>query len=305
MVESKRTKFFVQKAETGSTMRTTKDVVIKYGCDRRSACLYVTLLINQRMLRWSQAAPILFPSSSAIPNHVWHLTIAWRPVRISTTHVPRISTPTRSAVSLLVQPMTNHHSSKSSSSCSWMVRRVFCSLILKMKLVPPSLPWSYYVPSSFWFIQYCSACFASLFVSILCTCCSHFFWYCFISKSSLLFIHPKFTPYSILPSPYMPEGTGGLRRATVWPIPGRRFHSVAISSQKQLFNVFPLYDQFHIAVFMWNRDKLDMPYSCIVFSGLLPPRFARGRLISFLAKTRELLDYFASRHASLAAKGFL
>jgi len=28
---------------------------------------------------------------------------------------------------------------------------------------------------------YCSACFGSLFMSILCTCCSHFFWYCFIS----------------------------------------------------------------------------------------------------------------------------
>jgi len=28
---------------------------------------------------------------------------------------------------------------------------------------------------------YCSACFGILFVSILCTCCSHFFWYCFIS----------------------------------------------------------------------------------------------------------------------------
>ena len=28
---------------------------------------------------------------------------------------------------------------------------------------------------------YCSACFGSLFVSILCTCRSHFFWYCFIS----------------------------------------------------------------------------------------------------------------------------
>ena len=27
---------------------------------------------------------------------------------------------------------------------------------------------------------YCSACFGSPFVSILCTCCSHFFWYCFI-----------------------------------------------------------------------------------------------------------------------------
>ena len=28
---------------------------------------------------------------------------------------------------------------------------------------------------------YFSACFGSLFVSILCTCCSHFSWYCFIS----------------------------------------------------------------------------------------------------------------------------
>ena len=28
---------------------------------------------------------------------------------------------------------------------------------------------------------YCSACFGSLFVSILCTCCSHYFRYCFIS----------------------------------------------------------------------------------------------------------------------------
>ena len=40
----------------------------------------------------------------------------------------------------------------SSSSCSWRVRHVSCSLILKMKLVPPSLPRSSYVSSSFWFI---------------------------------------------------------------------------------------------------------------------------------------------------------
>ena len=42
--------------------------------------------------------------------------------------------------------------SSSSSWCSWRVRRVSCSLILKMQLVPPSLPRSSYVPSSFWFI---------------------------------------------------------------------------------------------------------------------------------------------------------
>ena len=40
------------------------------------------------------------------------------------------------------------------------------------------------------FSLYCSACFGSLFVSILCTCCSHFFWYCFISF--IMFCAPVF-----------------------------------------------------------------------------------------------------------------
>ena len=44
------------------------------------------------------------------------------------------------------------YTSSSSSSCSWRVRRVSCSLILKMQLVPPSLPRSSYVLSSFRFI---------------------------------------------------------------------------------------------------------------------------------------------------------
>ena len=51
--------------------------------------------------------------------------------------------------------------------------------ILKMKLVPPSLPRSSYVFSSFGL--YCSACLGILFVPILCMYCSHFSWYCFIS----------------------------------------------------------------------------------------------------------------------------
>ena len=37
---------------------------------------------------------------------------------------------------------------------------------------------------------YCSACFGSLFVSILYTCCSHFLWYCFISFT--MFCAPVF-----------------------------------------------------------------------------------------------------------------
>ena len=38
---------------------------------------------------------------------------------------------------------------------------------------------------------YCNACFGILFVSILCTCCSHFSWYCFISFT--IFCAPAFS----------------------------------------------------------------------------------------------------------------
>jgi len=50
---------------------------------------------------------------------------------------------------VLTVPLTQFYSS---SSCSWRIRCFSCSLILKMKLVPPSLPWSSYVFSSCWFI---------------------------------------------------------------------------------------------------------------------------------------------------------
>ena len=41
-----------------------------------------------------------------------------------------------------------------------------------------------------------SACFGSLFVSILRTCCSHFFWYCFISFT--MFCTPVYTSYELI-----------------------------------------------------------------------------------------------------------
>ena len=52
------------------------------------------------------------------------------------------------------------------------------------------------------FDLYCSACFGSLFVSILCTCCSHFFWYCFISFTMFCtpifcLIHWLFSLYTV------------------------------------------------------------------------------------------------------------
>jgi hypothetical protein len=46
-------------------------------------------------------------------------------------------------------------SSSSSSSCSWRVRCVPCSLILKVELVPPSFLRSSNVPSSFWSVFQC------------------------------------------------------------------------------------------------------------------------------------------------------
>jgi len=41
------------------------------------------------------------------------------------------------------------------------------------------------------FCLYCSACFGSLFVSILCTCCSHSFWYRFISFAVFCYSIPE------------------------------------------------------------------------------------------------------------------
>ena len=61
--------------------------------------------------------------------------------------------------------------------------------VLKMKFIPPSLPRSPYVSSSFGL--YCSACLGILFESILCMCCSHFSWYCFISFT--IFSAPVFS----------------------------------------------------------------------------------------------------------------
>jgi len=44
---------------------------------------------------------------------------------------------------------------------------------------------------SFVFLLIFNTCFGILFVSILCMCCSHFFWYCFISFT--MFCAPVFS----------------------------------------------------------------------------------------------------------------
>ena len=60
--------------------------------------------------------------------------------------------------------------------------------IIVLVLVVCLCPSSVHVVATFGL--YCSACFGGLFVSILCTCCSHFFWYCFISFT--MFCAPVF-----------------------------------------------------------------------------------------------------------------
>ena len=72
----------------------------------------------------------------------------------------------------------------SSSSCSWRVRSVILFLNPQDEVGPST---SYLVVPLFLrpFGLYCNACFGSLFVSTLCMCSSHFFWYCFISFTIL------------------------------------------------------------------------------------------------------------------------
>ena len=93
----------------------------------------------------------------------WHSTcfgdLSVHHLEFVTVHTTKSICQTDTAVCLLADTRRKDRSkhvesssSSSSSSCSWRIRRVSCSLILTIKLVPPSLPRSSYVPSSFWFI---------------------------------------------------------------------------------------------------------------------------------------------------------
>ena len=72
---------------------------------------------------------------------------------------------------------------------------------------------------------YCSACFGSLFVSILCTCCNHFFWYYFISFTMFCtpffcLIHWLFSLSSfVIPSKCLKNPTPTSTKAlAAWPL---------------------------------------------------------------------------------------
>ena len=101
-----------------------------------------------------------------------------------------------SKTKLLAVFIRSHHS----SSCSWKFRRVSCSLILKCS-------WSLHLflgrPTFLRpFGLYCSVCFGSLFVSTLCTCFSHFFWYCFSSSDLFLRFCASSTRIGVLSEPF-------------------------------------------------------------------------------------------------------
>ena len=112
-----------------------------------------------------------------------------------------------------------------------------CSLILKMKLVPPSLPRSSYVSSSFGL--YCSAYFSSLFVSILCTCCSHFSWY-------RLYLNTSNNINNTCDSP------GHCRQTRAMP---RDINSTSI--QSQILNKTFKYNFAHLNVTMQKANKIN------------------------------------------------
>ena len=77
-------------------------------------------------------------------------------------------------------PFFSSSSSSSSSSCSGRIRIDSCSLYPQNE-IGPSISSSVRPMCLRPFALYCSACLGILFVSILCMCCSHFSWYCFIT----------------------------------------------------------------------------------------------------------------------------
>jgi hypothetical protein len=87
-------------------------------------------------------------------------------------------------VSLILNMCHNHHH----HHVHEVLGCVSCSLILKMILVHLFLGRPMFFRP---FGLYCCACFGILFVSILCTCCIYFFWYCFLSFTT--FCAPSFS----------------------------------------------------------------------------------------------------------------
>ena len=152
--------------------------------------------------------------------------------------------------------------SSSSSSCSWTIRRVSCSLILKMNLA------LHLFLGRPMFLRslglYCSACFGSLFMSILCTCCSQFFWYCFISFTTFCapvfcLIHWFFSLSSlVIPSKCH---TNFICAAS------KRCSSLFFSTQDSLPNFNAAFLEFceFLTLSLWSFFSKISPYSSVYF----------------------------------------
>jgi len=97
------------------------------------------------------------------------------------------TTTLRTASAFFKHWISSSSSSSSSSSCSGRISFDSCSLYpqneIGLSLGRPMCLRP--------FGLYCSACLGILFVSILCTCCSHFSWYCFVSFT--IFSAPVFS----------------------------------------------------------------------------------------------------------------
>jgi len=95
---------------------------------------------------------------------------------------------------------------------------------------------------------YCSACLGILFVSILCTCCSHFYWYCFISFT--IFSAPVFSP-----------NTSVFFSLSSFVIPRRCLKNFICAASKRCSSLFfstqaslPLWHTFGLK--FWNHKKI-------------------------------------------------
>ena len=113
---------------------------------------------------------------------------------------------------------------------------------------------------------YCSACFGSLFVSILCTCCSHFSWYCFISLT--MFCAPVFC-------------------LTQW------FFSLSsfVIPSKCLKNLHNLYHQKFVPCHFSPKFTSPAPFSWDKYDQFIGINF----LISEFTENCALLSYYAAK----------
>ena len=128
------------------------------------------------------------------------------------------------------------------------------------------------------FRLYCSACFGSLFVSILCTCCSHFFRYCYIIQNACEHITYLLTPWCRA----LLEKLTGLQLVKKSPaFHGTRRFITALTSVRHLSlswaspiqSIYPHPTSWRSILLLSTHLRLCIP------SGLLPSGFPSNYII--------------------------